>query len=214
MIDRNIGELFGLLKELNIDEKTIVFFCSDNGASNRFEGTLDSSGPLSGFKRSMHEGGIRVPLIVHWPGKIRGGKSSDLPTYFPDVMPTLAELAGAEEHLPKDIDGLSIAPTLTAKGTQVKHEYLYWEWPAYNWRKSEYTGKMMQGVRHGKWKMLRNNNAKPWELYDLSKDVAERHNIADEHGELVKRLDAWVRANRTDPPVQKEPPKPKGKRYR
>jgi len=213
MIDRNIGEMFSLLRELGIDEKTIVFFCSDNGASGRFEGTLDSCGPLTGFKRSMYEGGIRSPLIVRWAGKIKPAQVSDLRTYFPDVMPTLAELAAATKFVPKDIDGLSIVPTLMGTGKQKKHKYLYWEWPAYNWGKSKYTGKMMQAARLGKWKMLRHDNARPWELYNISRDIAEKHNVAERHPELIKKLDAWAAANRTDPLGQKEPTKPKGKRY-
>jgi arylsulfatase A len=94
MVDRHVGEILKLLKELNIDDNTIVFFTSDNGSSRNWEGVLDSSGELKGAKRSMYEGGIRVPMVVRWPGKIKAGTESDLPWYFPDVMPTLAELAG------------------------------------------------------------------------------------------------------------------------
>jgi arylsulfatase A-like enzyme len=203
-----------LLKELGIDDRTIVFFCSDNGASMRNQGTLDSSGPLTGHKRSMHEGGIRVPLIVRWPGRIRAGQVSDLPTYFPDVMPTLAELAGVASHLPQGIDGVSLVPTLLGRPeAQKRHEYLYWEWPKYNWRSGQYTG-MMQAVRHGRWKLLRHADDAPWELYDLSRDLGEEHDLADEHADLVAKLNAWVTANRVDPPPQKEPTAPKDKRFR
>ncbi|MCP4640030.1 MAG: arylsulfatase, partial [bacterium] len=136
MLDRHVGEVLDLLKELDIDDNTIVFFCSDNGASERFEGELDSCGPLRGRKRAMSEGGIRVPMIARWPGRVQAGSVSDLPWYFPDVMPTFAELAGADT--PDEIDGVSVAPTLLGQGDQQKHECLYWEWPSYNWRKKEY----------------------------------------------------------------------------
>ncbi len=95
MVDRHIGELFALLRELGIDDNTIVFFSSDNGASMRNDGTLNSCGPFRGFKRSLHEGGLRVPFLVRWPGKIKGGQECDLPVYIPDQLPTFAQLAGA-----------------------------------------------------------------------------------------------------------------------
>ncbi len=212
--DRHVGETLDLLKELEIEDNTIVFFCSDNGASNRFEGSLDSSGPLTGNKRSMHEGGIRVPLIARWPGKIKAGQVSDLLTYFPDFLPTAAQLAGVEGRMPEEIDGVSIVPTLMGKEQeQEKHSHMYWEWPKYNWGKKEYTGRM-QALRHQDWKLLRHDNEQPWQLYDLSKDLAEEHNLAEQHPDVVKELDAWVKANRTDPVPQIEPEKPEGKRYR
>jgi arylsulfatase A-like enzyme len=214
MADRHVGETLALLKELGIENRTVVFFCSDNGASSRFEGTLNSSGPLTGFKRSMHEGGIRVPFIAYWPGAIKAGVVCDLPTYFPDFLPTAAAVAGAERYLPKTRDGLSILPTLRGRPEEQKrHEYLYWEWPKYNWRKNVYTGNM-QAVRHGKWKLLRNNNRQPWQLYDLNVDIAEKNNLAARYPEIVKKLETWVTATRTDPRPQKEPQKARGKRYR
>ena len=98
MIDRHVGEILKLLKELGLDERTIVFFCSDNGAAKRFDGIHNSCGTMKGFKRSLYEGGIRTPMIARWPGKIKPGVS-DLPWYFPDVMPTLAELASRYEKV-------------------------------------------------------------------------------------------------------------------
>jgi arylsulfatase A-like enzyme len=213
MLDRHVGELLDLLKELGIDDNTIVFFCSDNGASERFEGMLDSSGPLRGRKRDMYEGGIRVPMIVRWPGQIKGGEVSDLPWYFPDVLPTLAELAGAET--PPGIDGISVVPALLGQGTQQKHECLYWEWPSYDWRKKAYTPDgLMQAVRSGKWKMLRHKRSEPWQLYDLENDLAEQHDIAQEHPGVVEHLVDWLAANRVEMVPQVEPEKPGGKRYR
>lgn len=213
MIDRHVGELFDQLKELGIDENTIVFFCSDHGASNRFEGALNSCGPLSGQKRSMHEGGLRVPMIVRWPGHIPADRVSDLPNYFPDMMPTLAELAGASSHVPESIDGISLVPTLLDDGReQAKHDYLYWEWPSYSWEKRGYAN-LWQAVRHGDWKLLRHDKQKPWELYDLSDDIGEQNDLAAEHPEVVSELTEWIEANRVDMPPQIEPEYPKGKRF-
>lgn len=214
MIDHHVGEVLELLKELGIDKQTIVFFCSDNGASLRNDGTLDSSGPLTGQKRSMHEGGLRVPQIARWPGRIERDRVTDLPTYFPDVMPTLAELAGAEKCLPAGIDGVSIVPELTGrKQTGLRQRTMYWEWPKYNWGKREYTG-LMQAVRRGNWKMLRHDADRSWELYDLSQDIAEKNNLAEDRPEVVKRLDAWVDENRVPPREQQEPASPPGRRFR
>ena len=213
MLDRNVGEVLDLLNELGIDDNTVVVFCSDNGAAERFEGMLDSSGPLRGRKRDMYEGGIRVPMVVRWPGHIEAGRVSDLPWYFPDVLPTLAELAGAET--PPDIDGISVVPTLLGQGTQPKHECLYWEWPSYDWRKREYTPDgLMQAVRSANWKMLRHKQSGPWQLYDLKNDIGEEHNIAEEHPEVIQRLADWIAANRVEMAPQVEPEKPEGKRYR
>ena len=215
LVDRHVGEVLRLLEELRIDKETVVFFCSDNGSDLRFEGSLDSCGPLSGSKRSMREGGIRVPLIVRWPETIRPGQVSDLPTYFPDVFPTLVDLAGAEQHVPESIDGVSIVPTLLGRrDEQKRHDYMYWEWPMYNWGKRRYSGKLGQAVRHGKWKLIREGEHPTGELYDLSQDIGERRNVAGKHPEIVSRLMSWIDRNRVDPPAQKEPVAPQGKNYR
>ena len=212
MTDRYLGETRKLLKELGIENDTLVVFCSDNGAAERFEGSLDSSGKLTGFKRSMHEGGIRVPMIYHWPGRGQAGTTSALPTYFPDFMPTLAEFAGATENVPANIDGMSIVPELTGKGDQPQHSHLYWEWPTYNWRERSYEG-MMQAVRKGDMKMLRHGTKQPWKLFDLSKDEAEQHDLASQLPEQVRELEAWIAQNRTEPRPQVEPKHPAGKRF-
>jgi len=131
----------------------------------------------------MNEGGIRVPMIARWPDRIKAGGVSDLPWYFPDVMPTLAELADISKEVPEDTDGISIVPTLLGMGAQKEHEYLFWE-----------SGK--RAVRMGKWKGIGapDNVA----LYDLSKDIAEKNNLAAQHPELAKKLgrfmaEAWVK---------------------
>jgi arylsulfatase A len=215
MLDRHVGELLSLLKELNIDERTIVFFVSDNGAAQRFDGILDSSGPLRGFKRSMYEGGIRVPMIVRWAGKIKAGTVSDLPCYFADMMPTFAELAGATRYMPSNTDGLSIVPTLTGKDKkQKKHEFLYWEWHRYNWgkRKNVPAG-LMQAVRMGDWKAVRHSSDVPFELYNLRDDIGEKNNVAADHPDIIGKIEKYIATARTDPRPQIEPKKPAGRQY-
>jgi arylsulfatase A-like enzyme len=215
MLDRNVGELLSLLKELNIDERTIVFFVSDNGAAQRFDGVLDSSGPLRGFKRSMYEGGIRVPMIVRRAGKIKAGTVSDLPCYFADMMPTFAELAGATRYMPSNTDGLSIVPTLTGKDEkQKKHEFLYWEWHRYNWskRKNVPAG-LMQALRMGDWKAVRHSSDVAFELYNLQDDIGEKNNVAADNPAIIAKIEKYIATARTDPRPQIEPKKPAGRQY-
>ena len=184
MMDRQVGEIIALLKKLNIDDNTIMFFTSDNGAAKRFEGIHDSSGELTGFKRSMNEGGIRVPMIARWPGKIKAGSVSDHQWYFPDVMPTFAELAGVSGEVPKKIDGLSVVPTLLGKGEQKKHEYLFWA-----------SNAKYLAVRMGNWKAISKNGKLT--LFDLSKDIGEKKDVSKRHPEIAEKLakiisEAWV----------------------
>ena len=183
-MDRTIGRLMDLLNELKLDANTIVVFSSDNGAIDGHAGTdakfFGSIGKLRGMKGSLYEGGIRVPLIVRWPGQVKPGTTSDLPVAFWDMLPTLSDAAGIAT--PKSLDGISIVPTLTGKGEQPKHEFLYWEFPGYGGQ---------QAVRAGNWKIVRQNMSKglsDFELYDLEADPAESKNLAAEHPEVVKRL--------------------------
>jgi arylsulfatase A len=184
MVDRHVGELLALLKELGIDDNTIVFFTSDNGASRHWPGIHDSSGELKGIKGSYNEGGIRVPMIVRWPGKIKAGAVSDLPWYFPDVMPTLAELAGVPNEIPEDTDGISVVPTLLGKGEQERHDYLFWS----------------GAVRMGNWKAV----GKPGKLslYDLSQDIGETNDLAAKHPDIVAQLNDIMRKAWTEPRSQ------------
>lgn len=184
MVDRHVGDILKLLKELNIDDNTIVFFTSDNGSSRNWEGVLDSSGELRGAKRSMYEGGIRVPMIVRWPEKIKAGAESDLPCYFPDVMPTLAELADVSTHVPKDINGISIIPTLLGVGEQKKHEYLFWR----------------GAIRMGHWKGV--GSPGKLALYDLAKDVSETTDLAAQQPEVVAKLSGLMQQAWTEPRSQ------------
>ncbi len=178
-MDRDIGKLFDLLKELNIDENTIVFFTSDNGP-HREGGAdpdfFDSNGPLRGIKRDLYEGGIRVPMIVRWPGKVGSGTENTTPWALWDFLPTAAELAGVEP--PTGIDGLSMAPTILG-APQREHNYLYWEF---------YERGFHQAVRMKNWKSVRHGINKPVELYNLDEDLAETNDIAKQNPDVAGLL--------------------------
>jgi len=189
-LDRSVGEVMALLKELNLDERTIVFFSSDNGAQGnqwqRVADFFDGKGLLRGYKGEWYEGGIRVPLIGRWPGKIKPGSTSDHVCAFWDFFPTFAELAGAES--PKNLDGISFAPTLLGK-PQKEHEFLYWEMgrgPGLN-----------QAVRMGDWKAIRHKLKGPIELYNLSTDLSEKKNVASEHPDIVEKITKLMSSEHT-----------------
>ncbi len=210
--DRFVGETMALLKELGVDSRTLVYFASDNGAAETYEGDLNSGGILRGKKTSMYEGGIRIPFLARYPGRIRAASTCDLPTYFPDVMPTIAEFTGATRYLPQKIDGISIAAEMTGARKLNRERPMYWEWNSGHFV-LPYKLKM-QACRRGRWKIVRDDVSRPWELYDLSKDPGEKNDLAAANPSIVKELDAWARANRVDPPEQIEPSKPKGQKWR
>jgi arylsulfatase A-like enzyme len=187
-MDRDFGRLMALLKDLKIDDRTLVFFCSDNGAVQRREGVLDSAGPFRGQKGNQYEGGLRTPMIVRWPGRVPAGKVSDVPWYFADVLPTLAELVGAP--VPEMIDGVSVLPTLLGKPQDLSGRVMYWE---------QYSGGFQQACRSGRWKAHRKADGK-LEMYDLSADPAEKQNVAAEHPKEVQRLAAFMKEAHTDSP--------------
>ena len=195
-LDRDVGRLLDLLRSLEIDEQTVVLFNSDNGAQSRFdvsEDFFDATAGLRGYKGSMYEGGLRIPQIVRWPNRVAGGSVSDHLTYFPDLMPTFAELAGVE---PPATDGISIAPTLLEEGGQREHEWLYWELVSSGNRLRS------QAARKGKWKFVRNSVDEPVQLYDLEADMKETTDVAPDQPGLVREFETWVRQNRTEPPDQ------------
>ena len=192
-MDQQIGEILSLLDELALAENTLVMFTSDNGTT--YTGGVDaaffeSTAGLRGLKGSVYEGGIRVPLIARWPGRITPGTVSDHVSAFWDMVPTFAELTGATA--PQDIDGVSILPTLLGTGAQVEHESLYWEYHGL-WNGA-------QAVRMGNWKGVRlgghNDADAPIELYDLSVDRGETLDVSAEQPEIVGRI-RTVMENRT-----------------
>ncbi len=189
-MDRDIGRIFDRLRELGIDDNTIVFFSSDNGPHR--EGGNDpfffvSMGPLRGFKRSLHDGGVRVPMIVRWPGKSRTGETDHVGAFW-DFLPTACELGGAK--VPSNLDGISFVPTLLGR-EQKQHDFLYWEF---------FEGGFQQAIRLGNWKAVRPKLGGPLELYDLAADIGEKNNIADRHRDVIERLETCLRMARTDSP--------------
>lgn len=184
-MDRDIGQLLALVDDLGLTDNTIIMFSSDNGTT--YTGGVDadyfnSVGELRGMKGSVFEGGIRVPMIVKWPKNIAAGTTSDHISAFWDVMPTIAEIAGAT--VPDDIDGLSFLPTLTGNvADQRKHQSLYWEYHAFGG---------MQAVRMGDWKgvrrEIRRQDDAPIELYDLAIDIQESNDISEDHPETVELI--------------------------
>ena len=193
-MDGDIGKLFAKLRELGIDENTLVMFSSDNGPHREGGNNPDfnnSNGLLRGIKRDLYEGGIRVPTLARWPGRIKAGSVTDHISGFWDFLPTCAELAGFKT--PKAIDGISMVPTLLGKrGRQKKHKFIYWEFHE--------QGKK-QAVRMGDWKGVRLNVARkpngPIELYNMKTDIGEKHNIADQHPEIVAKIAKYMKTAHT-----------------
>jgi arylsulfatase A-like enzyme len=181
LIDRDVGRLFALLKELHIDDRTLVFFCSDNGGPTRHDGRFDSNGQLRGTKGEVYEGGLRTPMLVRWPGKVPAGTTSDLPMYFADILPTLADVTAAS--VPAGVDGVSVLPTMLGKRQQLDR-MLYWE---------QYSGGFQQAVRWGKWKGIRRDGPPAsFELYDLSADPSEAKDVAAANPAVVKRIEGFM----------------------
>ena len=191
-LDRSVGEVLALLKELKLDEQTIVFFCSDNGPqpgvwTEVFVDYFDGNGPYRGAKGDFYEGGIRTPLMVRWPKQIAAGSQTKHLCAFYDVLPTLAELAGAT--IPAGLDGLSFAPTLLGRGSQQLHEFLYWEHP--------FTKGDTHAVRLGKWKAVQGKPGGKLELYDLEADPAETTDLANQQPEVMARIEAIIAREHT-----------------
>lgn len=200
-LDLHVGQILQELKNLGIEKNTAIFFTSDNGDENsyyKYTKRFQATGPLRGKKRYLYEGGIRVPMIAFWPGKIPAGTVADLPAAGWDIMATFADLAGVKP--PAHTDGISLVPTLLGKpGQQKKREYLYWEY---------HMGKQ-QAVRLGIYKGIRiGGTEEPIELYNLSLDLGEKNNIASQHPELVHKMDSIMSAARMGSPFNQFWPLP------
>jgi len=187
-LDRDVGRLMNQIGALGLDEDTIVFFSSDNGPHK--EGGADpkffeSQGPLRGYKRALYEGGIRVPGMVRWPGKVPAGAVSEQIWAFWDFLPTACELAGA--RTPAGLDGISIVPALL-EGRPIERGPLYWEF---------HEGGYRRAVRLGDWKGVKRNSRRPLELYDLNRDVGEADDVAGDHPDVVSRIEAFLKTART-----------------
>lgn len=187
-LDEQVGEIIEVLKDRGLYENTIIIFSSDNGPTYN-GGTnspfFDSAKPFKSQqgwgKGHVHEGGIRIPMIASWPGKIQEESKSDHISAFYDVLPTLCEISGINN--PVDSDGISFLPVLLGEDEQEEHEFLYWEFPSYSGQ---------QAVRMGKWKAIRRNIMKgnlEIELYNLEEDIQELKNVADQFPEVVKQME-------------------------
>jgi arylsulfatase A-like enzyme len=197
MVDDNLGQVLELLRELKLEDDTIVFFTGDNGGQDRFRSKEHPRGffgpnvnprtkvEFRGGKGNLYEGGLRIPSLARWPGKIKAGQVSDLVFYQPDVLPTLAELCKGKA--PDDVDGISILPTLLGEKAvghkQEKRDMLYWEFGS------------QVAVRKGHWKAIQPGKGRPWELYDLDQDVSETTSVADENPKLLAEMKAFAVAS-------------------
>ena len=195
-MDRSVGRIVEKLKELKLDKDTLILFTSDNGPTHNVGGAdstfFKSAGNLRGLKGSVYEGGLRVPLIAYWPGKIQSGSTANDRFYFPDVLPTLCDVAGAE--IPKDIDGLSLWGTLSGFGQQKPHDFLYWEFPGYGGQ---------QAVIAGDWKAVRQGLAKgsgKTELYNLATDEGETTDVSAKQPDVLARLEKLLKEQHTPNP--------------
>jgi len=198
--DREIGDLLALLNQLGLEENTIVFITSDNGGTPARAKFFDSNKPLRGFKGQVYEGGIRVPMLVRWPGKTTPGSVSHVPWAFWDFLPTAAELAGVKP--PAGIDGVSVLPALQG-GSEPLHEFMYWEQNRFNRKKNALDpGSLQQAARMGDWKAVIPKPGAPLELYNLKKDIGETRNVAGENPDVVEKIKTYLKTARTEPRPQ------------
>ncbi len=192
-LDGYVGRMLAELKQLGLEENTLVIFTSDNGPHNESNHSLarfQPSGPLTGIKRSLTDGGIRVPFIARWPGRITAGRESSHVAYFGDWFATACELAGAQP--PAGLDSISFAPELLSeKPQQATHEFLYWEFHE--------RGFSQAALYQGRWKGIRERDlSAPVVLYDLQNDLGEKTNVAAKHPEIAAKIDAYLKTARSE----------------
>jgi arylsulfatase A-like enzyme len=194
-LDTDTGRLLALLKELGLDERTLVIFSGDNGSSFAPDSALgklfeQAANGLRGYKRELYEGGLRNAGIIRWPGTVPAGRVGDEPWTFWDFLPTCAEITGAKIPVGVRVDGLSLVSFFKG-GPAPQREYFYWEL---------HEGVSLQAVRWGDWKAVRNGPSKPIEIYDLKTDAAESKNLAAEKPELVAKAESLMKAAHEDDP--------------
>lgn len=204
-MDSDVGRILDLLDELEIADNTVVMFTSDNGPHD--EGGHDTerfnpSGPLRGMKRNLYEGGVRVPMIVRWPGTVAAGNTTDHISYFGDFMATVCEMTGAKA--PDNLDSISFLPTLTGNvDQQRRHQYLYWEF---------YEQGSKQAVRQGNWKAVRKPmHTGKLELFDLGNDLGEQNDVAENYPKVVEQMEALMEDAHTEHPNWKPRGRPRKK---
>lgn len=193
-LDTQIGQILDLIKELNLDEDTILFFAGDNGSSfdpdSPISKLFNSQNGLRGYKRSLYEGGLRQAFLARWVKHIAADTVNDTPIAFWDILPTIAELTGSK--IPDDVptDGVSILPTLL-HNQPLKRDTFYWEL---------HEGKSIQAARWKNWKFVKNGTKKPVELYDLQTDPSESNDLANQFPDLVKTGEQLLQTSRTESP--------------
>jgi len=197
-IDRGVGRIMHELKELGVDDNTIVIFYSDNGPHERYS----TPRPLRAGKGSLYEGGVRVPLIVRWPGVTKPGSECDVPVHHVDFYPTFLEMTGAKAASSHTLDGLSFVPLLRSGGEgRLDREAIFWHFPGYlqgylpnqRWRTTP-----AGAMRAGDWKLIEYFEDGRLELYNLANDLSEQHNLAEEHPEIRDKLHAKMKAWRQE----------------
>jgi arylsulfatase A len=207
-LDRYVGRIAATLKDLGLERDTLLFFTSDNGGAHPSlkDDVFKSNMNLRGYKTTMYEGGLRVPMIARWPGQVPAGAKSDFPWMFQDFLPTAASINGGK--LPAGVDGMNIMPALLGK-KQRPHEYLYWELPKYLGKSGAFTTDMpAAALRMGDWKAVRSAPNGPLELFHLKADPIEAKDLAKEKPDLTAKFEAKMKEVRVQPRVQTEPPHP------
>lgn len=197
MVDRldvYVGQIVAKVKELGIEDNTIIMFASDNGPHKEGGANpayFNSGGGLKGEKRDLYEGGIRTPFIAVWPNKIKPDTTTDMVSAFWDILPTVAEITDAK--VPAGVDGISLVPTLLNKGEQKQHQYLYWEFNIQKGRKA-----VRKGDYKGVWYKMNADKPGNFELYNLKNDEAETTNIADKHPKIVLEMKQLMKDSHTE----------------
>ncbi len=186
-LDQDVGRIVEKLEDLDLAENTIIIFTSDNGAALRWDKRFNSSGKLRGKKRDLYEGGIRVPMIMSCPGIIPEGVTSDQIIYFPDILPTFAELIGAD--IPENIDGISLLGQILNEEEVENNRILYWEFSGFGFQ---------QALRWNDWKAVRLSSGEALELYNLKDDVGEQTNIASQQPEVINTIERIMDTIRTE----------------
>ena len=198
--DGYIGRILAMLAEFGLDRDTAVFIASDNGAHSGGDKGYElfrSNGALRGEKGQLYEGGIRVPMIVRWPGRVPAGTVREAPWAFWDFLPTAAAIAGVAA--PAGLDGIAMLPLLTA-GRAPAREFLYWEFDAWDQKTGKLRpARLAQAVRTGEWKAVRSKPGAPLELYNLARDPGETKDIAAVNPRVVARIEEYLKTARTEP---------------
>jgi arylsulfatase A-like enzyme len=182
--DQAVGRVLDVLEAEGVADETAVFVTVDHGGDDHPEEPFSSTDPLTGYKRDLYEGGIRVPLLARWPESIPADEVCEDPVYFADVFPTLAEMAGLPQPSPSgNVDGISVLPTLLGEDQKgLRNRYLYWEDPGDG---------LGQAARYDDWKAVRHDRGGEVELYDLSTDESENEDLSDEYPEIVGRFERF-----------------------